>query len=45
MAQIRSSRGRKASNAGPFFDLLDQMDALLTATDLDWPEELKDGSQ
>ena len=38
MAGKDSSQRRKA-DMRPFFDLLDQMEALLATVDLDWPED------
>jgi hypothetical protein len=32
---------RTASTSGPFFDLLDQMEALTITVELDWPEDIR----
>ena len=34
-----------ASTAGPFFDLLDQMEALTMTVELDWPEDIRADAQ
>jgi hypothetical protein len=38
MARKAESGRAKAREIEPFFDLLDQMEAVLTTADLDWPE-------
>jgi hypothetical protein len=45
MAKNPSPRRRKASTAGPFFDLLDQMEALIITAELDWPEDIRADAQ
>ena len=37
MAKNSPLRRRATSTAGPFFDLLDQMEALTITVELDWP--------
>jgi hypothetical protein len=45
MAKKPPQRQRKTSTAGPFFDLLDQMEALTTTVDLDWLEDIRADAQ
>jgi hypothetical protein len=45
MAKKPPSRRPKASTARPFFDLLEQMENLFVASDLDWPEDMRADAQ
>jgi hypothetical protein len=45
MAKNPPPRRRKASTAGPFFDLLIQMEALAMSADLDWPDDIRADAQ
>jgi hypothetical protein len=45
MAKKLPPRRRMASTAGPFFDLLDQMEALTMTVELDWPEDIRADAQ
>ena len=45
MAKKPPPRRRKTSTAGPFFDLLDQMEALTMTVELDWPEDIRSDAQ
>jgi hypothetical protein len=39
------TRRNKTSTAGPFFDLLDQMEALTMTVELDWPADIRADAQ
>jgi hypothetical protein len=41
MAKNPSRRRRATSTAGPFFDLLEQMEALTITVELDWPNDIR----
>jgi hypothetical protein len=41
MARKSESARSKATEIEPFFDLLDQMEALVSNADLDWPEDMR----
>jgi hypothetical protein len=45
MAKNPPPRRRKTSTAGPFFDLLDQMETLTITVELDWPENIRSDAQ
>jgi hypothetical protein len=45
MAKKPPPQQRKTSVARPFFDLLDQMEALAMNSDLDWPEDIRADAQ
>jgi hypothetical protein len=41
MVKIPESRRRSKSNARPFFELIEQMETLLTTIELDWPDDMR----
>jgi hypothetical protein len=41
MARIPESRRRSTSKARPFFELIEQMETLLTTIELDWPDDMR----
>ena len=45
MAKKPPPRRRAASTSGPFFDLLDQMEALTITVELDWPDNIRADAQ
>ena len=45
MAKKLPPRRRSTSTAGPFFDLLDQMEALTITVELDWPDNIRADAQ
>ena len=45
MAKNPPPRLRKTSTAGPFLDLLDQMEALTMTVELDWPDDIRADAQ
>jgi hypothetical protein len=45
MAKKLPPRRRTTSTAGPFFDLLDQMEALTITVELDWPDNIRADAQ
>jgi hypothetical protein len=45
MANNPPARRRTTSTAGPFFDLLDQMEALAMTVELDWPDKIRADAQ
>jgi hypothetical protein len=45
MAKKPPPRRRTASTSGPFLDLLDQMEALTIAVELDWPDDIRADAQ
>ena len=45
MAKKAPPRQGKTSTPGPFFDLLDQMEALTITVELDWPDDIRADAQ
>jgi hypothetical protein len=45
MAKKPPPRRRTVSTSGPFFDLLDQMEALTMTVELDWPDDIRADAQ
>ena len=45
MAKNLPPRRNTTSTAGPFFDLLDQMETLAMTADLDWPDNIRADAQ
>jgi hypothetical protein len=45
MAKKSPPRRRSPSTAGPFFDLLEKMEALAITVELDWREEIRADAQ
>ena len=45
MAKKPPPRQRRTSTADPFFDLLDQMEALTITVELDWPDDIRADAQ
>jgi hypothetical protein len=41
MVRNPESRRRSTSNARPFFELIEQMETLLTTIELDWPDDMR----
>jgi hypothetical protein len=41
MVRIPESRRRSTSTARPFFELIEQLEALLPTIELDWPDDIR----